>query len=131
MWWVRTGRVLLGGAVGFYGGSLAVGQIQMPSVSASEGVLHPPAYPWSHRGPLDAFDAASIRRGFQVYKNVCSSCHSISRIAYRNLVDVCYTAEEVKELAEDTEVEDGPNDEGAGIFADLVVFGVDLILWWR
>ena len=47
-----------------------------------------------------------------VYTQVCASCHGLSRIAYRNLVDVCYSEAEVKEMAADTDVVDGPNDEG-------------------
>lgn len=43
----------------------------------------------------------SIRRGFQVYKQVCSSCHSMDFVAYRHLVGVCYTEEEAKALAEE------------------------------
>ena len=54
----------------------------------------------------------SVRRGHQVYAQVCASCHGLSRIAYRNLVGVCYSEAEVKAMAEDTDVMDGPNDEG-------------------
>jgi len=78
---------------------------------ANEG-LEPPKYPWNHRYPWQAFDHGSIRRGFQVYQQVCSTCHSLDRIAYRNLVNSCYTEEEAKAIAAAIEVEDGPNDEG-------------------
>lgn len=54
----------------------------------------------------------SIRRGFQVYREVCSSCHSLDRIAWRNLVGVSHNVDEVKALAEEVEYEDGPNDQG-------------------
>jgi ubiquinol-cytochrome c reductase cytochrome c1 subunit len=54
----------------------------------------------------------SIRRGFQVYQAVCANCHSLNFIAYRNLVDVAFTEEEVKAMAADVDVEDGPNEEG-------------------
>ena len=47
-----------------------------------------------------------------VYAQVCASCHGLSAIAYRNLIGVCYTEEEAKAMAEETEVMDGPNDEG-------------------
>lgn len=79
---------------------------------ADDEVLHPPTITWPHTGPFQSFDAAAIRRGYEVYKNVCSSCHSLNRIAFRNLVGVAFTEEEVKEMAEDIEVEDGPNEEG-------------------
>ncbi|KAF8075081.1 cytochrome C1 family-domain-containing protein [Lyophyllum atratum] len=74
--------------------------------------LHPASYPWSHKGPLDTFDHASIRRGYQVYREVCAACHSLDRIAWRNLVGVSHTADEVKAMAEEVEYTDGPNDQG-------------------
>ena len=67
---------------------------------------------WSHHGALSAFDSCSVRRGFQVYKEVCSTCHSLEGIAFRNLVGVTHNEEQVKAMALDVEVEDGPNDEG-------------------
>jgi ubiquinol-cytochrome c reductase cytochrome c1 subunit len=47
-----------------------------------------------------------------VYKEVCAACHSLDRIAWRNLVGVSHTADEVKAMAEEVEYTDGPNDEG-------------------
>eukprot|EP00074_Homo_sapiens_P091737 XP_016868591.1 cytochrome c1, heme protein, mitochondrial isoform X1 [Homo sapiens] len=82
------------------------------AVSASDLELHPPSYPWSHRGLLSSLDHTSIRRGFQVYKQVCASCHSMDFVAYRHLVGVCYTEDEAKELAAEVEVQDGPNEDG-------------------
>lgn len=95
-------------------GGIAVGTTRSAArtVLADDEALHPPHIAWPHSGPLQSFDAASIRRGYEVYKNVCASCHSLNRIAYRNLVGVCFTEDEVKEMAEDLEVDDGPNDEG-------------------
>jgi len=78
---------------------------------ASEA-LEPPKYPWNHKYPWQAFDHASIRRGFQVYRQVCSTCHSLDKVAYRNLIDACYTEEEVKEIAAQAEFQDGPDQEG-------------------
>ena len=74
--------------------------------------LHAPQYPWPHNGVFSSYDAASIRRGHQVYQQVCAACHSVEQLSFRNLVGVAYTEEEVKEMAEEVEVEDGPNDEG-------------------
>lgn len=84
---------------------------QVYADSEAEG-LHPPHFPWNHKGPLDSFDHASIRRGYQVYKEICATCHSLDRIAYRNLVGVSHTLDEAKALAEEIEVVDGPNDQG-------------------
>lgn len=80
--------------------------------SMADDGLHPPQYPWPHGGMLDTFDHASIRRGFQVYQEVCSTCHSLSRVAWRNLVGVSHTVDEVKAMAAEIEYEDGPNDDG-------------------
>lgn len=79
---------------------------------ADDDALHPPRINWPHSSMLGSFDAASIRRGYHVYANVCASCHSLSRIAYRNLVDVAFSEDEMKAIAEEIEVEDGPNEEG-------------------
>jgi len=79
---------------------------------ADDAVLHPPSYPWSFNGFFNSYDHASIRRGHQVYTQICATCHSLNRIAFRNLVDVCYTEDEVKAMAEEVDVVDGPNDEG-------------------
>ncbi|KAF8899602.1 cytochrome C1 family-domain-containing protein [Gymnopilus junonius] len=78
----------------------------------SDEGLHPVAYPWSHKGVLDTFDHASIRRGYQVYREVCAACHSLDRIAWRNLVGVSHTADEARAMAEEVEYTDGPNDQG-------------------
>ncbi len=81
-------------------------------VSTDEEQAHCTKYPWPHDGLFSSYDHASIRRGYQVYKEVCSSCHGLKRIAYRHLVDVCMTTEQAKADAEAIEVTDGPNDEG-------------------
>lgn len=47
-----------------------------------------------------------------MYREVCSACHSLDRIAWRNLVGVSHTVDEVKAMAEEVEYKDGPNDEG-------------------
>jgi ubiquinol-cytochrome c reductase cytochrome c1 subunit len=80
--------------------------------TAGEDGLHPTQYPWSHQGIFDTFDHAAIRRGYQVYREVCSACHSLDRIAWRNLVGSSHTVDEVKAMAEEIEYTDGPNDEG-------------------
>ena len=54
----------------------------------------------------------SIRRGYLVYKQVCSTCHSLDKIAFRNLVDVCFTEDEAKEMAANETYKDGPDAEG-------------------
>jgi len=82
------------------------------SANAKDEGLHSPSHPWSHSGLFDTFDHSSIRRGYQVYREVCSSCHSMNRIAWRNLVGVSHNVDEIKAMAEEVEYEDGPNDDG-------------------
>lgn len=64
-------------------------------------------YGWSHHGALASFDYASVRRGFQVYRQVCASCHSIDKISFRTLVGVTHDELKMKALAESYEIEDG------------------------
>eukprot|EP00003_Mantamonas_plastica_P011509 TRINITY_DN2123_c0_g1_i1.p1 TRINITY_DN2123_c0_g1~~TRINITY_DN2123_c0_g1_i1.p1 ORF type:complete len:286 (-),score=79.85 TRINITY_DN2123_c0_g1_i1:29-829(-) len=101
----------LGVGVGLMSATVSSQQEQDGVVHASDA-LHPVEYPWNHEGFFNSFDTASIRRGHQVYSEICSSCHGVERIAWRNLVGVAYTEEEAKELAAEMEVEDGPNAEG-------------------
>ncbi|KAG1741116.1 cytochrome c1, component of the mitochondrial respiratory chain [Suillus lakei] len=93
-----------------YGSLPFIGEVHANSL-ADDG-LHPAALPWSHKGLFDSFDHSSIRRGFQVYREVCAACHSLDRIAWRNLVGVSHTADEARLLAEDVEYTDGPDDKG-------------------
>lgn len=101
---------------GLAAGALAAAAATATSVALASGEaehgMHPPQFPWSHEGPFSSYDHASIRRGHQVYQQVCAACHSLERIHFRELVGVCYTEDEAKALAADAEIEDGPNEEG-------------------
>jgi ubiquinol-cytochrome c reductase cytochrome c1 subunit len=83
-------------------------------VSECSGEDHIPAldYGWTHHGAMASYDYASIRRGFQVYRQVCASCHSLDKVAFRSLVGVTHSEEEMKKIAESYEVVDGPNEIG-------------------
>jgi ubiquinol-cytochrome c reductase cytochrome c1 subunit len=70
---------------------------------------------WSFKGIFGTFDRASLQRGYQVYQEVCSGCHSVQHLSYRNLSENGgpeFTIEEAKAIASQFEVEDGPNSEG-------------------
>lgn len=82
------------------------------SVQASSGA-HAPEYNWSFYGLFKSLDHASMRRGWEVYKNVCSACHSLQYLSYRELVGVTHTEDEARAIAEEIEVEDGPDSTGA------------------
>lgn len=101
---------LVAGGTGVGAGLVLAGSVA--PTAANDAVVHPGSFKWSHNGFLDAFDTASIRRGFQVYRQVCSACHSVEALAFRNLVGVTHTLEEAKLIAETYEIQDGPNDQG-------------------
>ena len=81
----------------------------------SAETIDPIKVDWSFKGFTGKFDRASLQRGFQVYKEVCSSCHSMQYLSYRNLSQQGgpeFTEAEVKAIAASVEVSDGPNEEG-------------------
>ncbi|MFT6084592.1 MAG: ubiquinol-cytochrome c reductase cytochrome b/c1 subunit [Alphaproteobacteria bacterium] len=70
---------------------------------------------FSFEGPFGKFDKAQLQRGFQVYNEVCSACHSLNYVSYRELSEpdgTAFTEAEVKAIAAEKEVTDGPNTEG-------------------
>lgn len=71
-----------------------------------------PIQAWSFNGPLGTYDQASLQRGFKIYREVCASCHAMKRVYYRNLEALGYNEEQIKNIAKEYTVMDGPNDEG-------------------
>jgi ubiquinol-cytochrome c reductase cytochrome c1 subunit len=109
-------RMLISG-IGF----LAMATLSGAAYSAEEGaVSHTPHYPikhprqaeWSFAGPFGKWDKAQLQRGLKIYKEVCSACHSMNFVAFRNLEDLGYTPEQVKAYAAEFTVQDGPNGDG-------------------
>lgn len=93
------------------GGLLIQSQTVKPA-QCSEDHIPSLDYGWSHHGALASYDYASVRRGFQVYRQVCASCHSLHKVAFRSLIGVTHTEEEAKKIAESYEIVDGPNETG-------------------
>ena len=84
-----------------------------PLKSAEQGELL--KVNWSFKGLTGKFDRASLQRGFQVYKEVCSSCHSMQYLSYRNLGESGgpeFSEAEVKAIAASIEIADGPDSQG-------------------
>jgi len=79
----------------------------------SDEPLPPRKMSWAFDGVLGTVDKPAAQRGFQIYKEVCSACHSLNRIAFRNLTDLGFSEAEVKALAATYDIQDGPNDDGA------------------
>jgi ubiquinol-cytochrome c reductase cytochrome c1 subunit len=79
-----------------------------------------PSQSWSFTGVFGTYDRGALQRGFQVYKEVCAGCHSLDLVRYRDLGPpgiggnggLGFNADEVKALAAEAEVTDGPNDAG-------------------
>ena len=87
--------------------------LSLPALAA-EGTVPPHSPPggWPQAGAFGTYDRASLQRGFQVYKEVCSVCHSMKLLSYRDLRDLGFNEAEVKALAANVTVHDGPNDNG-------------------
>ena len=70
---------------------------------------------WSFKGLFGKFDRGALQRGYQVYTEVCASCHSMKYLSYRNLAEKGgpeFSVEQAKAIAASFEVNDGPNDDG-------------------
>ncbi len=92
-----------------------------PAFAAEEGatphypIFKPERVEWSFAGPFGTYDRAQLQRGYQVYKEVCASCHSMDLVRFRNLAEEGgpgFTEEQVKTLAAEYTVMDGPGDDG-------------------
>jgi ubiquinol-cytochrome c reductase cytochrome c1 subunit len=81
-------------------------------VLADEEAPTPPHQQWSFESLLGTYDEAALQRGFQVYKEVCSACHAVKHLYYRDLTEIGYTEDQVKGFAAQAQVTDGPNDQG-------------------
>lgn len=105
-------KTTLAGAV--FAGLLSLAAATSPAAAAGSTV--PPEEEWPHGGvnsfSFKTFDRAALQRGFQVYKQVCSACHAMHLLSYRNLEALGYSEEEIKAIAAEYEVTDGPNDQG-------------------
>lgn len=102
-WLIPTGSLLIGGTL--------LGYSLSQTVEAEEA-LHPAPQPWTHAPYAGSFDTASLRRGFEVYRQVCATCHSLKFIKYRHLVGVTHTEEQAKALAASVKIRDGPDVKG-------------------
>jgi ubiquinol-cytochrome c reductase cytochrome c1 subunit len=82
-----------------------------PGASAQESVP-PPKQGWSFGGAFGAYDLAAAQRGFQIYSEVCSNCHSMKLMYYRNLSGIGLNADQIKAVAAAVQVPTGLNDQG-------------------
>jgi len=91
---------------------LVLGLAAGHAARAVEGALEPIKRSWPHEGLFGAYDRSAAQRGLQVYREVCSVCHSLDYIAFHNLTALGFSADEVRSLASEYTIIDGPDDEG-------------------
>ena len=92
--------------------ALAIGLFAAAPAYAAGGDIEIPDRKFSFDGVFGTYDRASAQRGFQVYKEVCSACHSMRLVSYRNLRELGQTEAQVAGIASQFQIVDGPNDEG-------------------
>lgn len=90
--------------------ALLIGAVAAPALAQEEPAL--PSQHWSFDGPFGAFDLAAAQRGFQVYSEVCSVCHSMEYLHYRDLAGIGLTADQIKAIAAAITVPQGFDDNG-------------------
>lgn len=107
---IRTGALGVGG---LFVVAVLWGAVQPRDAVVEDPVTklhkHPHAIEWTHNGVgnlgiTGTFDRGQLQRGFQVYKEVCSACHSINRVAFRDLADLGFSPAEIKAIAVSYEV---------------------------
>jgi len=91
-------------------GLAAATAIAVPALADEEIALEHVNWPWL--GIFGHYDMAAVRRGFQVYHEVCSNCHSLKLVAYRNLAEIGLSDDDIAKIAAEKKVTDGPNDAG-------------------
>ena len=67
---------------------------------------------WSFEGIFGRYDNSTLQRGLQIYQEVCSACHGMKRLRFRELRDLGFTDGQIKKYAETFEILDGPNELG-------------------
>ncbi len=123
-------RVALSALLPLLAGALWTGGVAQAS---GGGTREPVEVEWSFNGPFGHYDKAAVQRGFQVYKQVCSSCHSLKFVAFRHLgekggpfhadkcpagfpdnIDCANPVENpaVKAIAAEYDIVDGPDESG-------------------
>jgi cytochrome c1 len=90
--------------------ALAFGLVSTPALAS--GGAHLDKQSWSWDGLFGSYDQAQLKRGFQIFHEVCSNCHGLKLVAYRNLKEIGLSEEDVKAVAAEREIKDGPNDDG-------------------
>ncbi|WP_048648452.1 cytochrome c1 [Nitratireductor soli] len=93
--------------------ALGLGLAAVTAANAAEYPIKKPVeQDWSFAGPFGTYDKGQLQRGFKIYREVCAACHSLNLVAFRNLEDLGYSEAQVKAIASEYEVQDGPDEAG-------------------
>lgn len=109
-WTMVSWKALRGAAV-----AAAAMVLSGPALAAEGNATLPERQSWTFAGPFGKFDQAQLQRGFHVYRQVCAACHSMNLVTFRSLAEPggpAFSAAQVKALAAEYKVKDGPNDSG-------------------
>jgi len=91
------------------GGAFALAAV---TGAGAQEIPEPASQSWSFDGVFGTYDRAALQRGFQVYREVCAACHSMSLLAYHDLDGIGYSLPEIKAIAASVSVPDDPDDTG-------------------
>lgn len=80
---------------------LLVGALASPAFAQEEKI---PQINWSFDGPFGTYNRASLQRGYQIYKDVCSNCHSMKLLYYRDLEGIGLSEAQIKAVAAEAQV---------------------------
>lgn len=105
-------RPIVASGAAFGAAGLAIAKAAPPAECSDKDPPHPPRYPFWFKSFFGAHDIPSARRGYEVYRQVCATCHSMKQLHFRHLVNQLYPEKRVKQIAMSYDVIDGPNDEG-------------------
>ena len=103
----KMGRNLLG--------ALVLGAAAALTAAPARAAGPAPTFPdvrFTFDGLFGTYDRGQLQRGFQVYKEVCAACHAMRQLSYRNLLEIGLTEAQVRNIAAQFQVVDGPNDQG-------------------
>jgi ubiquinol-cytochrome c reductase cytochrome c1 subunit len=93
--------------------SAIAGAFALTAVSAfGQEIPEPAKQDWSFDGAFGTYDTAALQRGFEVYRTICSNCHSMKLLSYHDLSGIGYSEAEIKAIAASVQVPDEPDDTG-------------------
>lgn len=91
---------------------IACGLALASGLAQAEDQAPLPKQQWPFDGIFGVYDIPALQRGFQVYKQVCSACHNLDHLHYSDLAGIGYDEDQIKAIAAQYQVTDGPNKEG-------------------